>query len=103
MVSPPPVSWATAASSSAACRAHASTTASRTRSCRERRDWSRRSAPDTSAPVLLCVVHARDGLELRGLLLGSGVVQEVAAADLRAGEILEEARLAQGGMNLDVE
>src|SRR5512143_1959518 len=48
-------------------------------------------------------MDARDGLKLSRLLLRGRVVEEVAAADLRAGEILEEARLAQRGMNLDVE
>src|SRR5437764_4068732 len=99
MVSPV-ASAATAASCSDACRAHASTTALRTWSWSERIGSSRLSAPATSAA--LRVMHARDCLELGRLLLRGGVVQEVPAADLRASEVLEEARLAERRVDLDV-
>src|SRR5438128_4072696 len=70
------------------------------------RSWSARigsrrlSAPPNSA--VPGVVHARDGAQLGGLLLWRGVIQKVPPADLRAGEVLEEARLAQGRVDLDV-
>src|SRR5207247_11435450 len=71
------------------------------------RSWSasigsrRVSTPTTSAS--LRVVCARDRLELGGLFLRSGVVQEIPAADLRAGEVLEEAWLAKRRVDLAVE
>jgi hypothetical protein len=48
-------------------------------------------------------VRVRDGLQLGGLLLRRGVVEEVASPDLRTAQILEQARLAQRRMDLDVE
>src|SRR5438876_11605947 len=54
----------------------------------------------TSAP--LRVVDRRDRPQLRGFLLGRRVIQKIAAPDLRAGEVLEETRLAQWRVDLDV-
>src|SRR5260370_1674634 len=50
----------------------------------------------------LRVVEARHGPQLGGLLFGSRVIQEIAATDLRSGEILEEPGLAErrGGLHL---
>src|SRR5712691_10133888 len=41
-------------------------------------------------------------LQLRGLFFGCSVVQKIAAADLRTGEVLAEPGLAQWWMDLDV-
>src|SRR2546427_12244814 len=102
MVSPSPAaSEATAASSSDVCRVHAATTASRMRSCSARMGSSRCAASVTS--TTLAVVHARDRLQLGRRGLGGGVVQEVAAADLRAREVLEQPRLAQRRGELNYE
>src|SRR5207245_10844973 len=59
-----------------------------------------------SAPVMsfaLRVVDTRHGSQLGGLLFGSRVIQEIAATDLRSGEILEEPGLAKRWVDLDVE
>src|ERR1043166_10000754 len=96
MVSPS-ASPATAASS-AAGRANASSTPARIRSWR-----ARIGASSPSAPGMLCllpVMHARYGAQLGGLLLRRRVVEEVAPADLGAGEVLEQPRLAGGGEGL---
>src|SRR5205823_6426019 len=50
----------------------------------------------------LRVMHARDHSQLGGLFLGSGVVEKVSTANLRAREILEETWFAQRWMDLDV-
>src|SRR5690349_17964208 len=109
MVSPPPPpppppppspSDATAARRSRPCPAHASTTAPRMRSCTARIGSSRCAASLTSAP--LRVVHARDRPQLGRRVLRGGVVQEVAAADLRASEVLEQPGLAQRRMDLNM-
>src|SRR5260370_924708 len=76
---------------------------------------TRRSAVSTSAGIAFAapprppppfaavfIVHARDRLQLGGLLLGRGVVQKVAAPDFGAGEVLEQSLLAQRRVNLDV-
>ena len=45
----------------------------------------------------------RDRTKLRGLLLGRRIAQETAAANLRAGQVLQEVGLAERGVKLDVE
>src|SRR6266487_479947 len=71
------------------------------RSCSARMGSSRCAASVTS--TTLCEVHARDRLQLRRRVFRGGVVQEVAAADLRAREVLEQARLAQRRVDLNME
>src|SRR5881396_143510 len=61
---------------------------------------SRLSGPVTSPP--LGVMDVRHRLQLGGLLLGRSVVEKVPASDFGAGEVLEQSRLAQRRMNLDV-
>src|ERR1041385_2513527 len=99
MVSPS-ASPATAASSPAG-RVDAWSTPARIRS------WSARmGARSPSPPSILRrlpVMHARDGAQLGGLLLRRRVVEEVAPADLRAREVLEQPRLAERRQDLDVE
>src|SRR5215510_14400720 len=51
----------------------------------------------------MLVMSRRDGLQLCRLGFGRGVVEEIAAADLGTGEVLEQARLSQRRMNLNVE
>src|ERR1043166_597854 len=99
MVSPS-ASPATAASS-AAGRANASSTPARIRSWRARIGPSSPSAPAMSG--LLPVMHAGYRAQLGGLLLGRRVVEEVAPADLGAGQVLEQPRLPEGRKDLDVE
>src|SRR6185312_6523269 len=100
MVSPGS-SEATADRLSVDCCSQARTTASRIR------QWIARmgsSSDATSAIDLgLAVVHSRHGPQLRGFLLGRSVVQEIAAADFGAREILEQSRFAQRRMHLHVE
>ena len=49
------------------------------------------------------VVRPAGGDELRRLLFRRRVAEEVAAADLRTGEVLQQVRPAQRRMELDVE
>src|SRR5262245_49778316 len=51
----------------------------------------------------MLVMSRRNGLQLRRLRLGRCVVEEIASADLGSGEVLEQARLSQRRMNLNVE
>ena len=44
----------------------------------------------------------RDRTKLRGLLLGRRIAQETAAANLRAGQVLQEVGLAERRVKLDV-
>src|SRR5258708_4363442 len=92
---------ATAASSSASWRSHASRTPALIRSWSATIGASRASAP--AILRLLPVVHARNGAQLGGLLLRSGVVEEIAAADLGPREVLEQPRLPERRIDLDVE
>src|SRR5437763_15941861 len=70
------------------------------RSCSARMGSSRCAASVTS--TTLGVVHARDRLQLRRRVFRGGVAQEVAGADLRTREVLEQARLAQRGVELNM-
>src|ERR1051325_1211357 len=82
-------------------RTDVSSTPARIRSWRARIGASSPSAPAISG--LLPVMHAGYRAQLGGLLLGRRVVEEVAPADLGAGEVLEQSRLAEGRKDLDVE
>src|ERR1041384_4292778 len=100
MVSPSP-SPATAASASVSWRSNASTTAARIRRGTARIGSS--SARGSAISTPLGVVHAGDGPQLGGLLLRRRIVEEVAAADLRPGEVLLQPGLPERRMDLDVE
>src|ERR1043166_1744088 len=89
------------ASASALSRAKASSTPARIRS------WSARigssSCSGWAISAALLVVPGGDGPELRGFLLGRRVVEEVPAADLGAGQVLQQTRLPERRKDLDVE
>src|SRR5262245_5932938 len=51
----------------------------------------------------MLVMSRRDCLQLCRLGFGRGVVEEIASADLGSGEVLEQARLSQRRMDLNVE
>src|SRR5215207_5558178 len=64
------------------------------------------SAPSVSTNALtpgVLVVDVGRGAQLGRLLLGGGVAQKVPAADLGAGEVLQEVRPAERRVELDVE
>src|SRR5829696_1736978 len=96
--------------SSSEARSQASTTARRT-SARSSETvviagsaWTlepgaNRTPPSPMPPV----VHSGQLAQLGGLLLRRRVAQEISAADLRAGEVLQQVRLPKGRVELDVE
>src|SRR5687767_6939472 len=98
MVSPG-VSRSTAASASICCRSVAATIPSRMRPCSSSSGWSSVCA----SRMLRLVVHVGYGAQFLGLRLGPRVAQEVAAADLGAGQVLQQVRFAKRRVDFDVE
>src|SRR5215203_2022464 len=98
MVSPS-ASRSTAASISTDCRSADATTASRIRACRSRIGSSNDSA---SRMRLYLVVNVGHRAQLLGLRFRTGVAEEVAAANLGSGQVLQQVRLAEWRMALDV-
>src|SRR4051812_17634396 len=98
MVSPGS-SRSTAARASMACRSVAATTASRTRLCHSSTGSRRARGSGMSSSA---VVNGWKGEQFRRFGLGKGVTQEVAAANLGTGKVLQELGLAQRRVTLDV-
>ena len=64
--------------------------------------WTARAAVTLRLRPAPTVVRTAGSRQLGGLFLRRGVAEEVAAADLRTGQVLEQVRPAQRRMELDV-
>src|SRR6185503_9018783 len=80
-------------------RSVAETTSSRTWSCSSRMASSRCRASRMTSLVM----DIRKGQQLRCLCFGQRIAQEIATADLRTCEVLQEVRFAERRVALDVE